>query len=59
MQDNTKEHCYVCFEEWQIGDGMVRLRYWNYWLYKDCLSYWEYSKYSREIAIDLAIYSGG
>jgi hypothetical protein len=24
--DNTKEHCYICFEDWQIGEGMVRLR---------------------------------
>ena len=36
--DNTEEYCYFCFEDWQIGDGMVRLRYCNYWLYEDCLS---------------------
>jgi hypothetical protein len=36
--DNSEEYCYFCFEDWQIGDGMVRLRYCDYWLYEDCLS---------------------
>ena len=35
---NTEEHCYFCFEDWQIRDGMVRLRCCNHWLYEDCLS---------------------
>jgi hypothetical protein len=59
MQDNAKEHCYFCFEDWQIGDGIVRLRCWNHWLHEDCLFCWGYSEYSGEIAFDLAIYSGG
>lgn len=36
--DNTEEHCYFCFEDWQIGDDMVRLRCCNHWLHEDCLS---------------------
>ncbi|CZR52893.1 uncharacterized protein PAC_02770 [Phialocephala subalpina] len=36
--DNTEEHCYFCFEDWQIGDGMVRLRCCDHWLHEDCLS---------------------
>lgn len=36
--DNTEEHCYVCFEEWQMGDGMVRLRCCDHWLHEDYLS---------------------
>jgi len=35
---NTEEHCYFCFEDWQIGDGMVRLRCCDHWLHEDCLS---------------------
>jgi hypothetical protein len=36
--DNTEEHCYFCFVDWQIGDGMVRLRCCSHWLHEDCLS---------------------
>lgn len=36
--DTTEEHCYFCFEDWQIGDGMVRLRCCNHWLHEDCVS---------------------
>jgi hypothetical protein len=36
--DNTEKHCYFCFEDWQIGDGMVRLRYCNHWVHEDYLS---------------------
>ncbi|KAH6666143.1 TPR repeat protein [Halenospora varia] len=25
LECNAEEHCYFCFEDWQIGDGMVRL----------------------------------
>ncbi|KAH8782173.1 hypothetical protein BGZ57DRAFT_269311 [Hyaloscypha finlandica] len=35
---NTEERCYICFEDWQIGDGMVRLRCCDHWLHEDCLS---------------------
>ena len=28
--DNAEERCYFCFEDWQGGDGMVRLRCCNY-----------------------------
>jgi ankyrin repeat protein len=35
---NTEEHCYFCFENWQIEDGMVRLRCCDHWLHEDCLS---------------------
>ncbi|PVH69919.1 hypothetical protein DL98DRAFT_152771 [Cadophora sp. DSE1049] len=36
--DNAKERCYFCYEDWQSGDGMVRLRCCNHWLHEDCLS---------------------
>merc|ERR1712230_117721 len=36
--DNIEERCYFCFEDWQIGDGMVRPRCCNHWLHEDCLS---------------------
>jgi len=35
---NTEEHCYFCFEDWQIGDSMVRLRCCDHWLHEDCIS---------------------
>jgi len=36
--ETTKEHCYFCFEDWQIRDGIVRLWCYDHWLHDNCLS---------------------
>ncbi|KAH9203525.1 hypothetical protein DL95DRAFT_472304 [Leptodontidium sp. 2 PMI_412] len=36
--DNAEERCYFCYEDWQSGDGIVRLRCCNHWLHEDYLS---------------------